>query len=85
MIRPVLAGWLATALLAGPAAAATVSYKNFRSPQGKVRCYVLQFGGKGIECSAPYLEEIGELDTYLGLEPRGRARYGERGDFPGVG
>ena len=73
----------ATAVLAAPASAATVDHKNFKSPSGKIRCWTLKYGGPGIECSAPYLKEIGELDTYLALKPRGKARYGERGDFPG--
>lgn len=74
---------LAFLLLAPPAAAKTVAYKRFVSPSGQIRCYAVKYGGKGIECFADYLERTGELDPYLGLEPRGKARRSERGDFPG--
>jgi hypothetical protein len=83
MKRILLVALAAAATLAGPATAKTVSYKNFESPSGKIRCLALKFGGKGIECSAPYIKEIGELDTYYGLEPHGKSKVGERGDFPG--
>lgn len=83
MKRTLLAATAALAVLAGPATAATVKYKRFVSPSGDISCYAVKFGGKGVECMATYLPEIGELDSYLGLEPRGKARYAERGDYPG--
>ncbi len=83
MKRSLLAVAFLLALPAPGAVAKTVKYKRFVSPSGQIRCYAVKYGGKGIECHADYLERIGELDPYLGLEPRGRARHGERGDFPG--
>lgn len=83
MKRAILAALVAVSLLAAPAAAKSVSYKRFTSPTGKISCYAVKFGGKGIECFADYLPRIGQLDPYLGLEPRGKARYAERGDFAG--
>lgn len=73
-----------TALLLPPTASArTVHYKNFVSPSKLISCISVKYGGRGIECSARYIPEIGELDTYYALEPRGRSRIGERGDYPG--
>jgi hypothetical protein len=81
--RVSLLALLVFALAAVPAAAKVVKYKRFESPSGQIRCIAVKYGGKGVECSAPYIKEIGELDTYYGLEPRGKAFVGERGDFPG--
>lgn len=83
MKRFLLAAAAATAVVAPSAAAETVKYKRFASPSGQIHCYALKYGGEGIECMAPYLRDRGDLDTYLALEPRGKSRYGERGDFPG--
>jgi hypothetical protein len=81
--RVSLVAVLLVALLAVPAMAKTVRYKRFVSPSGMIRCIAVKYGGKGVECGAPYIREIGELDTYYGLEPHGKAFIGERGDFPG--
>jgi uncharacterized protein DUF6636 len=83
MKRTLLVALATAATVAAPAAAKTVEYKNFVSPSKQIRCLAVKFGGKGIECYAPYIKEIGELDTYYGLEPRGKAFVAERGDFPG--
>jgi hypothetical protein len=79
---------LALALAAGlalpsTAAARTIRAHNITSPSGLIGCLQLKFGGPGIECQASYLPDIGPLDSYLELHPRGRAVLGERGDFPG--
>ncbi len=81
---------LATAVIAavaatGPAEAKTVHYKNFVSPSKLISCISVKYGGRGIECTARYMPRIGELDPYYGLEPRGKAVVGERGDYPGYG
>jgi hypothetical protein len=78
---------MTAALLAavGPCAVAsarTVSYHNVVSPTKQISCFAV-IGSSEIECMAPYLEDIGELDTYLALRAHGRARISERGDFPG--
>ncbi|MEA2123657.1 MAG: hypothetical protein QOI80_439 [Solirubrobacteraceae bacterium] len=78
-----LAALLVFCLAAVPAGAKVVKYKRFVSPSGMISCLAVKYGGKGVECSASYIEEIGELDTYYALEPHGRSRIGERGDFPG--
>jgi hypothetical protein len=72
-----------TLVVAGVAEARTVTYKNVVSPSGKISCYALKYDGPGIECSASYLPEIGELDTYLRLRKHGRSILGERGDYGG--
>jgi hypothetical protein len=73
------------AVLAGPAGVAsarTVTAYNIVSPTKLISCWaVLQ--STEIECSAPYLPDIGELDSYFALRPRGTAKLSERGDFPG--
>lgn len=81
--RRVLLPLILLAVLAAPAAADTVHYRNFKSPSGMIRCISLKYDGRGVECGAPYIKEIGELDTYYGLEPHGKAVVGERGDYPG--
>ena len=81
--------WVVTALavaIAGTAAAAaparTVSYNNIVSPSKLISCWAVMHAQR-IECSAPYLPDIGELDTFYALRPHGRSTVGERGDFPG--
>ncbi len=73
------------AALAGPGAVAsakTVTAYNIVSPTKLISCWaVLQ--STEINCSAPYIPEIGELDTYFALRPRGTTKVAERGDFPG--
>lgn len=64
------------------ASARTVDYKNVVSPSKLISCLAVM-GSTEIECTAPYLPDIGDLDTFLAVSPRGRARIGQRGDFPG--
>jgi hypothetical protein len=82
MVMRLLPIVLALALAAAPAGAATVSYKNVRSPTGQISCMAVQYGS-GIECTAPYLPDIGPLDTYLALHAHGKAQQSERGDSAG--
>jgi hypothetical protein len=78
-----LSAVLAALASAGSAAsAAAVSAENIVSPGKRISCWAVVRSTE-IECTAPYLPDIGELDTYLALRPRGAARMGERGDFPG--
>jgi hypothetical protein len=73
---------LAVASMGGAASAATVSYKNVVSPGKLISCWAVMHSTE-VECTAPYLPDIGELDTYLALRPHGAARISERGDYPG--
>ena len=73
---------LATLALAGSAEAKTVSYHNIVSPTKQISCWAVM-GSTEIECTAPYLPDIGDLDTYVALRKHGRSRLSERGDFPG--
>jgi hypothetical protein len=75
---------VACALAAAPAAAKTIKATDVVSPTGLITCLAVKHGS-GIECTAPYLPDIGELDTYLALKPHGRAVLSERGDNPGFG
>ena len=64
------------------ASAKTVTSYNVVSPSKLISCWaVLQ--STEINCSARYIPEIGELDTYYALRPNGKSRVSERGDFPG--
>jgi hypothetical protein len=84
MIRRLsLIALVAFAVAAVPAGAKVVHYKRFRSPSGMINCFAVKYGGKGVECFANYIPEIGELDTYYGLEPHGESFVAERGDYPG--
>lgn len=82
MFRRALLLLALAAVLVAPASADTVRHKRIKSPNGQISCYAVKVGS-GIECFAPYIEEIGELDTYIALKKRGKARFGERGDYPG--
>src|SRR4051794_19655454 len=73
---------LAAASVGADARAATVTNENVVSPGKRISCWAVMRSTE-IECTAPYLPDIGELDTYLALRPRGTARLSERGDFPG--
>ena len=78
---------LATALLAlaglpAAASADTVTYKNIVGPNKHLSCFAVM-GSTEIECSATFVPEIGELDTYLAVGARGKAILSERGDYPG--
>lgn len=74
----------ACALSAAPTAAKTVEVTDVVSPTGLISCLAVKFGS-GIECTAPYLPDIGDLDTYLALKRHGRSILSERGDNPGFG
>lgn len=67
---------------AGVASAKTVTAHNVVSPTKLISCWAVM-NSTEIQCSAPYLPDIGEFDTYYGLRPRGKARLAERSDFPG--
>ena len=70
------------AAFAGVASAKTVTAYNIVSPTKLISCWaVLQ--STEIECTAPYLPDIGDLDSYFALRPRGTAKLAQRGDFPG--
>jgi hypothetical protein len=77
---------VATALLAlalpATGSAKTVTYKSIVGPNKQISCFAVK-GSTEIECSAAYLPEIGELDTYLAVRARGKAKLSERGDYPG--
>ena len=75
---------LTVAGVGGAASAATVSSENIVSPGKRISCWAVMRGTE-IECTAPYLPDVGELDTYLAVRSRGAARMAERGDFPGFG
>jgi hypothetical protein len=75
---------VATALLAPAASSKTVTARNVVSADERISCLAV-VDSTEIECFATFLPEIGELDTYMALRPRGRARQAERGDFPGSG
>jgi hypothetical protein len=75
---------VAGALSAAPASAKTVEATDVISPTGLISCLAVKHGS-GIECTAPYLPDIGDLDSYLALKRHGRASLSERGDNPGYG
>lgn len=64
------------------ASAKTVTANNIVSPSKLIFCWAV-VDSTEIECSAPYLPDIGELDTYFAVKSHGRSRISERGDFPG--
>jgi hypothetical protein len=73
---------VATGALAGVASAKTVTAYNIVSPSKLISCWaVLQ--STEIDCTAPYVPDIGDLDSYFALRPRGTAKLAQRGDFPG--
>ncbi len=73
---------LAVLVLPASASAKTVHYKNFISPSKLISCISVKYGGRGVECSATYMPAK-DLDPYYALEPHGKAKAGERGDYPG--
>jgi len=83
-VRCLLATALLALVLSVPASAKTVSYKNIVGPNKNISCFAAR-GSTEIECSATFLPEIGELDTYLAVRARGKAKLSERGDYPGYG
>ena len=82
ILRCLLATALLGLALAATASAKTVSYKNITGPNKQLSCWAVM-GSTEIECTAPFVPEIGELDTYLAVRARGKAILSERGDFPG--
>jgi hypothetical protein len=64
------------------ASAKTVTTYNVVSPSKLISCWaVLQ--STEINCTAPYLPDIGDLDSYFALRPTGKSALAQRGDFPG--
>ena len=82
LLRCLLATALLALALAATASAKTVTYKNIVGPNKQLSCWAV-IGSTEIECSAPFVPEIGELDTYLAVRARGKSKLSERGDFPG--
>jgi len=64
------------------ASAKTVTANNVVSPSKLISCWAVM-NSTEIECSAPYLPDIGEFDTYFAVRSRGKSRIAERSDFPG--
>jgi len=85
MLRRSLGLAAAVVLVAAASAdARVVTYKRIVSPSKQISCHaVIPIAGGGIECSAIYLPDIGELDTFLALHKHGRSILGERGDYSG--
>jgi hypothetical protein len=83
-VRRICAAAVVVALAgpAGTAPAKTVTAYNIVSPTKLISCWAV-LRSTEIECSAPYLPDIGELDSYFALRSRGTAKLSERGDFPG--
>ncbi|WP_026911824.1 hypothetical protein [Patulibacter minatonensis] len=85
-IRVALPALLLAPLLIPPAADARTLRGNnvYAYGDGKVNCYVVHYGGTGIECMSQAVPS-GDGDGYLALRRTGRARVGARGDYPGYG
>ena len=81
-VRCLLATALLALVLTATASAKTVSSKNIVGPNKNISCFAVR-GSTEIECSATFVPEIGELDTYLAVRARGKAKLSERGDYPG--
>jgi hypothetical protein len=80
---------LVAALTLIPAAAAqakTITGPNAKSSSGSIRCYVNQYGS-GIECTGTGVVDPAipnpDLDVYVALKNTGKAKFGQRGDYPG--
>jgi len=82
--RIVLAAVLLALASCAVASAKTVTYDNIISPSKLINCWAVMSSSE-IQCSAPYLPDIGEFDTYFAVRPRGRSQIAERSDFPGFG
>ncbi len=83
VLRPLAAALALAFVLAAPAHAKTSTAKRV-SIGGRTSCYlVMPIAGGGIECSSAALPDTGELDPYVALHRHGRARLGQRGDYPG--
>jgi hypothetical protein len=84
MRRTLLLSALLAVAVASAADARVVTYKRIVSPSKQISCHaVIAIAGGGIECSAPYLPDIGDLDTYLALRRHGKAILSQRGDYSG--
>jgi hypothetical protein len=82
MRRFLLLAAAALALAAVPAFAKTIHNARFQSPTKAIACGInIKLEGGGITCFAPYLPHK-MLDGYVKLNPRGKAKLGERGDDP---
>jgi hypothetical protein len=68
--------------LPATASAETVTYKSIVGPNKQLSCFAVKASTE-IECSATFVREIGELDTYLAVRAHGKAILAERGDYPG--
>jgi hypothetical protein len=70
----------------GNAAATTVTGPNAKTSSGSIRCYVNQYGS-GIECTGTGVVDPAvpnpDLDVYVALKNAGKAKFGQRGDYPG--
>lgn len=78
------AALLAIAAMGGTAQARTITAKSVESVDGKTSCYgTLPSAGRGIVCTSDRLPDGGEVDSYVGLLPRGKAKLGQRGDYVG--
>ena len=82
IVRCLLATALLALALAATASAKTVTAKSIVGPNQQITCFAVK-GSTEIECLAAFLPEIGELDTYLAVRARGKAKLAERGDYPG--
>jgi hypothetical protein len=82
LLRCLLATALLALALAATASGKTVIAKNIVGPNKQLSCFAVM-GSTEIECSAAFVPEIGELDTYLAVRAHGRAILSERGDYPG--
>jgi hypothetical protein len=83
VLRPLAAAAFAALLLAAPAQAETVTAKRVTLDTFTSCFLVMPVAGGGIECASTALPDTGELDPYVELHRHGRARVGQRGDYPG--
>ena len=81
IVRCLLASALLALALAATASARTVTAKSIAGPNQQISCFAVKESTE-IECLAPFLPEIGELDTYLAVRARGKAKLSQRGDYP---
>jgi hypothetical protein len=76
----------AFALQIGAAGATTVTGPNAQNSAHSIRCLVDQYQG-GIECTGQGVVDPAvphpDLDVYVALKNTGKAKFGQRGDYPG--
>lgn len=86
MVRSLLAGLLALAVLA-PAADAATSHAKVIEFGSSTSCYAtIPAEGRGIVCSSTALKagpKTHGLDPFLSLKPHGIVHFGGRGDYGG--